>query len=340
MGVTMIDRYPTSMQSAYLDLRTRLLDCRVNELGGTPVLRKIKGRSYWYAAVAIKGHKVHRYIGPDDPEMRDRIEQAQSAVEDEKAARSTNRALVNQLDSMGAPKLDANTGSVLRAMAKVGVFRLGGTLVGTHAYRLYALELGVRLRGLYEATQDVDIAAFEQLSLAVDDKVDPSLGEALGALNMEPAPSLHQMRPTRWITKGGGAVIDFLAPSFTEEEGPVRLEAFEGWAQGLHFLNYLIAEPIHAVALYLEGILVQIPRPERYAVHKLIVAQRRKKSERLKAQKDLDQAQDLIEALAVDRPEDLEDALETATEAGPKWRQAIEVSLEQRPEIKRMMLNS
>jgi len=35
-------------------------------------------------------------------------------------------------------------------------------------------------------------------------------------------------------------------------------------AQALHHLNYLIAEPIHAAVLYRSGVLVQIPRPERY----------------------------------------------------------------------------
>lgn len=329
--------YPTSMQSVYLDLLSRHLDQRVNELGGTPLLREIKGKGYWYTQIAIKGHKVQRYLGPDSDEMRERIGRARSAVEDQKSARSANRALVRQLESMGAPRLDRNTGSLLRAMAAVGVFRLGGTLVGTHAYRLYALELGVKLSGLFEATQDVDIASFERLSLAIEDKVDPSLVQSLHSLNMEPAPALDPARPTKWITKGGGPDIEFLAPSFTEEEGPIRLDALDGWAHGFHYLNYLIAEPIDAVALYLDGVLVQIPRPERYAIHKLIVAQRRKRSDRAKARKDLDQARDLIEALSIDRYDDLKDAYETAAAIGPKWRQAIAKSFERRPDIKNLL---
>lgn len=329
--------YPTSMQSVYLDLLSRHLDRRVNELGGTPFLREIKGKGYWYTQIAIKGRKIQRYLGPDSDEMRKRIDRAQSAVEDQKSARSIDRSLVRQLESMGAPRLDRNTGSLLRAMSAVGVFRLGGTLVGTHAYRLYALELGVQLPGLFEATRDVDIASFEQLSLAIEDKVDPSLVESLSSLNMQPAPSLDRARPTKWITKGGGPDVEFLAPSFTEEENLIRLEALGGWAHGFHYLNYLIADPIDAVALYLDGILVQIPRPERYAIHKLIVAQRRKRAERAKARKDLDQARDLIEVLAADRPDDLEDAFETAVGTGPKWRQLISKSFEQRPEIKSLL---
>lgn len=333
----MIDRYPTSLQSAYLDLLSRHLDRRVNNLGGTPILRTIKSKGYWYAEIAIKRKKVQRYIGPDDAATRERIERARHAVADERSARRNDRPLVRQLESMGAPRLDPNTGAVLRALATAGVFRLGGTLVGTHAYRLYAIELGVRLRGLYEATHDVDVASFPRLSLAIGDKVDPALGEALGRLGMVPAPSLDDKHPTRWISRAGGAPVEFLAPSFSEEQGVIRLDAFDGWAQGLHFLNYLIAQPIHAVALYLDGVLVQVPRPERYAVHKLIVAQRRPVSSRAKSRKDLEQARDLIEVLAVDRGDDLHDAFEAAMGAGPKWRQAITKSLAQRPDIKDML---
>lgn len=331
------DRFPTAMQSVYLDLRSRHLDQRVNSLGGTPKRRSIAGKTYWYAEVAIKGRKIQRYIGPDDEETRARVEQAREAVEDARIARQGNRALVKQLEAMGAPRLDPNTGTVLNAMATTGVFRLGGTLIGTHAYRLYAMELGVRLRGLFEATQDVDVASFERLSLALDDKVDPSLQDALGGLGLEPAPALDARHPTRWRTRKTDLEVDFLAPSFTDEEGPVRLEALEVWAQGLHFLNYLIAEPIQAVALYLDGILVQIPRPERYAIHKLIVAQRRNAANRVKSRKDLDQARDLIEVLAMDRPYELEDAYTAAMEIGPAWRDAISRSLANRGDIRALL---
>jgi hypothetical protein len=71
-------------------------------------------------------------------------------------------------------------------------------------------------------------------------------------------------------------LVEFLTPSFRSEEDIRELPALGVAAQSLHFLNYLIAEPIKAAALYRSGVLVQIPRPEAYAVHKLIVANRRK----------------------------------------------------------------
>jgi hypothetical protein len=136
---------------------------------------------------------------------------------------------------------------------------------------------------------------------------------------------------------GGGTTVEFLVPRMREGQDIVRLDTLGVYAQGLPFLNFLIAGPIAAVALYRSGILVQIPRPERYAIHKLIVAQRRSVSARAKAIKDLAQAHALISILAEDRPGELEEAYQTALESGPKWRDAIGHSLQQRPEIKALI---
>src|SRR5690606_30014321 len=107
-------------------------------------------------------------------------------------------------------------------------------------------------------------------------------------------------------------------PAFGEE-GMRKLAALGVTAQALHHLNYLIADPIPAVVLYRSGVLVQIPRPERFAIHKLIVADRREARDRIKAEKDRRQARFLIEALSEDRPEDLREAYKDALSRGPKW---------------------
>jgi hypothetical protein len=96
----------------------------------------------------------------------------------------------------------------------------------------------------------------------------------------------------------------------------------------------LIAEPIAAAVIYRNGVLVQIPRPERYAVHKLIVADRRQGgADALAARKDREQAAFLIEALAEDRPDDLVEALEDARSRGPRWRERLDRSLARLPAV-------
>ncbi|RJQ49232.1 MAG: hypothetical protein C4530_23605 [Desulfobacteraceae bacterium] len=80
----------------------------------------------------------------------------------------------------------------------------------------------------------------------------------------------------------------------------------------LPFLDYLIEEPLPAVALGRRPVLVRVPQPGRYAVHKLIVAQQREKRFALKAQKDIEQSFDLQRVLKKLDPESLAEAFDDA----------------------------
>lgn len=159
----------------------------------------------------------------------------------------------------------------------------------------------------------------------------------LADLGLGPVGSLNPKKPTRWRMANSDFVVDFLTPSFDDKEGPQRLEALGVWAQGLHFLNFLIRDPIPAVALYREGVLVQAPAPERYAVHKLIIASRRRGPGRAKAEKDIEQARALISALADARPADLAAAYREALDQGKAWREAIDASLKRASDVRNML---
>jgi hypothetical protein len=70
-----------------------------------------------------------------------------------------------------------------------------------------------------------------------------------------------------------------------------------------------------------------IPRPARFAIHKLVPAQRRGASDRIKRAKDLDQARALLEALRAHDPFALEGALEDArTQGKTGWSDRIDRS--------------
>lgn len=329
---------PLSVHTTYQDLIEAHRSRSVQSIRGTPFLKELPQGAYWYARQKIGDKPVDRYIGPDSEDMRNRIETMRDDLEDEKEFDRRCAVLVAQLRAAGLPAPDRQTGSILNAMARVGVFRLGGTLVGTHAFRLYGAELGCTFPSFTAVTQDVDVAAFENLKLAIQDQVDPSLAETFRDLSLQPAPGLDPKgRPTRWTMRSGGATVEFLAPRMQSKRDIVKLEPLNVYAQTLPFLNFLIAEPIPAVALYRSGVLVQIPKPERYAVHKLIVAQRRSGPGLGKVPKDLAQAQALIEVLSEDRPGELAVAYETARNNGTKWEEAIATSLRQRPAIAELL---
>jgi len=325
----MIESLPLSLQTVYQELLEAHLQWAVEAVEGKPFLRDIKDKAYWYTRQRIGGDVITKYIGADTPQLRIRMKAAQERHEGQRKFEKRCGLWAAQLRAGGLPTVDMASGKLLNALSKSGVFRLGGTLVGTHAFRLYPAVLGAwTAPAAIAVTEDIDIASFERLSLAINDQVEPSMEDALGKLGLEPVPALEKGKiSARWCMKGGGASLDFLTPSFSETEGLRHLEALNVTAQSLHFLNYLIADPIPAIAIYRSGLLVQIPRPERFAIHKLILSERRRGHQRGKAQKDVRQAKVLIEFLLEARPSELLEAYETALEIGPKWRKALENAL-------------
>jgi len=310
--------------SAYTDLVRLLKDDAVSGVQGKPILKQRGDKAYWYAARRVGSQMRFFYIGEDSDETRARIDRIEALHATAKERQAERARLVRLLRAEGMTPTDRATGSILSAMAAAGTFRLGGTIVGTNAFRLYEGELGIRLPlGGMASTGDIDIAQFEKLSVALEDQVDPGLAETFTALKFDPLPGPGSGRTWRWTQGGSGQLVEFLTPAFGEET--IRdLPALGVKAQALNYLNFLIAEPIHAAAIYRSGVLVQVPRPERYAIHKLIVADRRRDGAgSLKASKDREQAAFLIAALAEDRPDDLRRAYAAAMDVGPRWREHI-----------------
>ena len=320
-------------QSAYLDLRRLLLDERVADIRGTPIQITVKGRSFWYDKYRVGQDVVRRYIGPDTDELRAKLDAARQLKEASEQRRKDRTRLVRVLRAEGYASTDAKTGSLLSGFANTGVFRLGGTLIGTVAFRHYEGELGIVL-GFDQLAQtgDIDIGSFERLSLAIDDHVERPLADVLTELKFAAVPSLERGKTWRWAQGGGDLLVEFLMPAHRDET--IRdLPALGVSAQALRHLDYLLEDRIPAVWIYRSGVLIQIPRPERFAIHKLIVADRRRDGpDHIKARKDRAQAALLIEALAEVRPDELAEAYENAMDRGPRWRERIEASLARMPE--------
>lgn len=320
---------PATTQTVYANLLQMHLNRPVGEFVGAPFKREKEGKHYWYATQRLGNSSPRQiYIGPDTDENKQRIRSMQERGVAVKEFKSAASKAIAQLRAAGLTGLDRQTGSVLRALTNSGVFRLGGTLVGTQAFNHYSQALGVEFtsenREWVAQTEDVDIASFEKLSMAIEDVASPELSLTLEHLGFQPANSLYPKKPTSWTLPGSTYAIDFLAPSFSDKPEPVKLAALDVWAQGLHYLNFLIKEPIPVIAIYMEGLLVQIPSPERYAIHKLIVSQLRNAAMQTKAKKDLEQAKLLIEFLLQTRPYELKEVLEEAYGNGPKWRQILD----------------
>ena len=330
-----MDRISNIAEIAYRDLLRMLKDDRVSAIRGTPILR-VKGKKrYWYDQYRVGTSVKQKYIGEDGPDLSAAIEQ-RTALAQTQVQRQANRSrLVRLMRTEGMLGLDGANSSLLSALANAGLFRLGGTLVGTVAFRLYEAELGIKLStDELINTNDIDIASFTRLSLALQDQVSESLNGVFSEFKFDPVPSLDREHVWKWRQTQSDLMVEFLTPSFNEAEGLERLPALGVSAQSLHHLNYLIANPIHAVIPYRSGVLIQIPAPERFAIHKLIVADRRRDGpDSFKARKDRDQARFLVNVLAEDRPDELAEAYQDAIKRGPKWQDRLGASLKRLPDI-------
>ena len=245
----------------------------LSEIRGTPTGIAVRGRHFWYDKYRIGDEVRQRCIGPETDELLARLDRLNRSNADRKALQREQSRLVRILRASNYRSTARGTGSLLAAFARCGVFRLGGTLVGTVAFQHYEGELGVVLD--FERTDDIDIASFERLSFALGDSVEPPLEDVFRDLRFQPVLSLDRRHVWRWRQTSGLVLVEFLMPT-RGEEGVRRLPAVGVSTRALRHLDDLLEDPVPAVSLYRSGVLVQAPRPERYAIHKLIVAEWRR----------------------------------------------------------------
>jgi hypothetical protein len=283
--------------------------------------KTVNGRRYWYFQFGTAAGRTQKYVGPESPELLERIARHKNSRDDERERRSLVSTLIR---SFAAPSPAPEIGELIAAVARAGVFRLRGVLVGTLAYQTYPASLGVRLPRALVQTNDVDIAQFTSVSIATGDQTAPML-EVLQKLDKtfrEVPHTSDSRRAVSYLAKGG-LRVDFVTPNEgPDSDEPQRLPALGTDAQSLRFLDFLIHEPTPAVVLHGPGIYVLVPTPERYAVHKLIVALHRPAGIG-KKDKDLQQAGTLLEAVGQKRPAELRLVWEEAYERGPKWRKLL-----------------
>lgn len=314
----------------FAELADRVADARlIEELppGGTFERREISGRAYWYhrSYNRLTGRESVRYVGPVSDDLDVRIARHAALKSDVQG----RRRLVSALRRAGFPSPDPFTGEVLAALARSGLFRLRACLVGTVAFQTYAGMLGVRLPGAAMRTEDIDVAQFHAVALAVNDSASPPF-EALKEVDRTfmPVPSLASPLVTSAFANARGFRVELLTPhQGADDRGdrPVALPTTPGLhAQPLRFLDFLIYGETTTVVLHGAGLRVNVPTPERYAVHKLIVATRRSQIGRTKAVKDVMQASILFQALRQIRQGDLVAEVWHEAEArGPAWRKAM-----------------
>ncbi len=311
----LITRLPDTVQTLYAELldQSILGAAQHAALGlpsGTFISKEIKGGTYWYLQRSEGERKRQIYLGPQSEALTAWMENVRAAKEETVVDTDQRRRLCAMLRSGGVATEPAAVIKVLQLLDESCVFRLGGVLVDTLAFRVMANVLGVRFDDASSRTQDVDIAHDPAVGVALARNTDPiNVEEALteGPFRFLGIPSLDARNAsTSFRIRGRELRVDFLTPMIgRERSGPVRLPAFSLSAQPLRFLDYLIDGPIQAVAIGNDAVLVNLPDPARFALHKLWLSSTRSATFQTKARKDLIQAALLAEILLEDRPTDL-----------------------------------
>lgn len=317
-----------SAQTAYAELFSQVQAFELNNalagLVGTFHKRVLKGRTYWYFGYRDMDQKLRMaYVGPDSDRVQALVNRFEQTRRDKPLAPPARMAI-----AAGCAPVATKHFRVIRRLAEYGFFRAGGILIGTHAFLALGNMLGVRwLEGA--ATLDVDFAhAGRNVSLALPADLRIDVHGALESLEMGLLP----------LTQFDGKVgaqdrhpadpelrLDFVT-AMTRDGKPVVMPNLNLALEPLKFMEFSLARSVQGcVFSNLGACVINLPAPERYAVHKLIVYGERPVSERTKASKDLLQVASLASYfLHAGQAEVFNAAWQEALGRGKGWRERAE----------------
>lgn len=314
-----------SAQTAYAELfeQTRSFEM-TNALAGLKgSFQKLerKGKSYWYFAYRDTDQKTRMaYVGPDEARVQALVAKFAEIRQDKPLAPAARSAI-----ALGCTPVAPKHFRIIKRLSEYGFFRAGGILIGTHAFLAIGNMLGVRwLDGA--ATLDVDFAhAGRNISVALPASIKLDVHGALESLEMG-------LLPITQFNGSAGAQyrnpkdqelrIDFVT-SMTRDNKTVVLPDLNLALEPLKFMEFSLEQTTQGCVFGNAGsCVVNLPAPERFAVHKLIVYGERPVSERVKSKKDILQAASLANYFSENGQADVFNAAwRDALRRGKGWRE-------------------
>lgn len=281
----------------------------------------VKGRIYWYHHLRQPdGRLIQSYIGPDDEKTRQLIARHADPTAKQSADNLTRSARASI--ELGCADIPLKHAKVITRLADCGLFFAGGILIGTHAFLAYQNIFGIKWDvGAY--TLDLDFAhAGRNISLALPENLKINATSAIDSLEMGFIPN-HSKTTFRKADEPEFD-LDFLTARTRQGDEPVTIERLGLTLQPLRFMELSLEDPMRATLLCRTGpVVVNIPQPQRYAIHKLIVSAERPMEQRAKAKKDLVQAAALFEYLLANDEASLLEIWREVQHKGPTWKKNL-----------------
>ena len=310
-----MNNIPINLLSLYSDVLQRR---RLEQVAPASISRKRTGSEvHLYASVRQGAKRRQFYLGPEhDAAARSKADAHKKAA----AQQGQYKKSVQALKRAGIPGPTVAVGRILAACAADGIFARGAVLIGTLAYQHYPCLVGTFLPEGAAQTEDADLAA-TRIGLRALNAGNSFLETLKNAdPSFVPAPPHRSKLPYRFVSDNGFMVELLATPGRSDDV--VLLPALQCSALPMPYLDYLLDDPVEALSLYNGGVVVRVPDPARFVVHKLMVHQLRK--DRTKAIKDLVQARALAQALRIHDPDRLRSAIAKAARKGPHWKRLVD----------------
>jgi hypothetical protein len=310
-------------QTAYAQLLDAALGAEhlrsVADLNGSFASKTVKGYRYWYFQYTEPSGKLRQiYVGPDNEAI-----QALVARKAEPSSQAALAALARSAIALGCTEVLPRHFRVIRRLSEYGFFRAGGILIGTHAFLTFSNMFGVTW-GDSSRTQDIDFAhAGKNLALALPADIEVQTHQAIESLKMGllPVSGLSTKAGASYLNpKEPDFRLDFLTTLHRGGEAPYEHPQLHVTLQPLKFMEYSLEHVQQAVLFCPEGsVVVNVPHPARYALHKLLVYGERNGAFAVKSSKDLVQAGCLLTLLKERRAWEVEEAWADLISRGKGW---------------------
>lgn len=315
---------PLSAQTAYAEVFEQARSFELsNALAGlTGSFQKLarKNQEYWYFAYRDLDQRVRMvYVGPNEERVCSLVQRFDRI--------RLNKPLVPQSQAalaLGCSATAPKHFRMIKRLSEYGFFRAGGVLIGTHAFLAMGNLLGVRWSD-GAATLDVDFAhAGKNISVALPADLRIDVHSALESLEMGllPIAQFNGKAGTQYRNPEDQELrLDFVT-SATRSGKPVNMPELNLALEPLKFMEFSLQDTTQGCVVSRTGAcVVNLPAPERYAVHKLIVFGERPVTERTKSTKDLLQAASLISYFAnTGQSNAFNAAWQDALSRGKGWR--------------------
>ena len=335
------DELSLTAQTAYAQVLEATLAAEhlrsVADLPGSFASKTVRGHRYWYFQYTEPSGALRQvFVGPDNANVQRLMERKAGD-----SARQPLGPLAHSALVLGCSGILPRHYRVIRRLADYGFFQAGGVLIGTHAFLAFGNMLGVRWASS-DRTQDVDFAhAGKNIALALPSTLEARADKAIESLEMGflPLASFVTANAAGYLNpKDPTFRLDFLTTRHRGKDEPFQHQQLGVTLQPLKFMEFSLENVQQAVLLAPEGaVLVRVPHPARYALHKLLVFGERESAFAAKAAKDLAQAAHLLARLHPDHDDAIHASWDDLMSRGKGWvsraRQGVRALMSTYPDL-------